>query len=632
MKKLNWLFLCISTLLLGVACSDDKPETPTTPETTDIAVTQPVVSNITFESVSLSATISGSTSSIIKKGFCYATTTSPTIYSTLAEYNSAGVSMTVFVSGLTENTTYYSRAYVMLNDGNTIYSPETSFTTGEKTNMDELNNYAPPTYSDDYTSIAAWSQRGQWNLANVHDPTVMLAADGYFYMCQTDASYGNAHAGHGSFHMRRSRDLVNWEYMGATMTTTPAWVKEMLNEYRAECGLARIDSPNYGYWAPVIRKINDQLYRMYYSIVIDNNIDGNNTWGERAFIGLAETTDPASNQWEDKGFVVCSSSDKGTNWANSGWETAYFKWNAIDPTYIATPAGEHWLIYGSWHSGIVGLQINPSTGKPIQELTKPWGTLEEIAPYGKLLVSRSLASRWQGSEGPEIIYNPDTDYYYLFMAYDALGVPYNTRVCRSKNIDGPYYGIDGRDLTASGGEMYPVVTHPYKFSEGHGWVGISHCAVFDDGAGNWYYASQGRLPENISGINASNAVMMGHIRSIRWTSDGWPVVMPQRYGAVPAIEISESELIGNWECIDLSYQYGQQKQAATLTLGSNNQVTAGIWKGSTWTYNKSNQTLTINGIELCLQREVDWERTPRTHTLVFAGYQGSKTYWGKKSK
>ena len=105
----------------------------------------------------------------------------------------------------------------------------------------------------------------------------MLAADGYFYMCQTDASYGNAHAGHGSFHMRRSRDLVNWEYMGATMTTTPAWVKEMLNEYRAECGLARTDSPNYGYWAPVTRKINDQRVRMYYPIVFDHNINGKKT-------------------------------------------------------------------------------------------------------------------------------------------------------------------------------------------------------------------------------------------------------------------------------------------------------------------------------------------------------------------
>ena len=49
--------------------------------------------------------------------------------------------------------------------------------------------------------------------------------------------------------------------------------------------------------------------------------------------------------------------------------------------------------------------------------------------------------------------------------------------------------------------------------------------------------------------------MTGHVRSIRWTKSGWPVVMPERYGAVPQVAIAEEELIGNWENIDLGYQY-----------------------------------------------------------------------------
>ena len=141
------------------------------------------------------------------------------------------------------------------------------------------------------------------------------------------------------------------------------------------------------------------------------------------------------------------------------------------------------------------------------------------------------------------------------MAFDALDVPYNTRVVRSRNVDGPYVGIDGTDVTKFGGEMYPIVTHPYKFSEGYGWVGISHCCIFDDGKGNWYYASQARFPVNVGGNQYSNAIMMGHVRSIRWTEDGWPLVMPERYGAVPQIPISEDELVGNWEHIDLSHSY-----------------------------------------------------------------------------
>ena len=52
------------------------------------------------------------------------------------------------------------------------------------------------------------------------------------------------------------------------------------------------------------------------------------------------------------------------------------------------------------------------------------------------------------------------------MAYDALEVPYNTRVVRSENIEGPYYDITGRDCSAGQGDCYPIVTHPYRFSEG----------------------------------------------------------------------------------------------------------------------------------------------------------------------
>lgn len=47
-------------------------------------------------------------------------------------------------------------------------------------------------------------------------------------------------------------------------------------------------------------------------------------------------------------------------------------------------------------------------------------------------------------------------------------------------------------------------------------MGISHCAVFQqEGTGDWFYASQGRFP-NDAGGNAPNAVMMGHVRRIVW--------------------------------------------------------------------------------------------------------------------
>lgn len=570
-------------------------------------------------------------------GFCYATTSDPTVETSLSvSAKVSGGIATAEITGLESSTTYYAKAYVTGTAEGTVYSSQYQFTTGEITISEELANYIAPDYPDDYRNISGWDQRQKWNLANVHDPSVVKADDDYYYMYQTDASFGNAHAAGGHFHGRRSRDLVNWEYLGGTMPTLPGWVIPKLNEIRTAMGLMPVN-PNvadFGYWAPVVRKVRSGLYRMYYSIVCPGNIDGANSWGERAFIGLMENTDPANNDgWVDKGYVITNASDRGLDFhvAPNDWGNCYYKFNAIDPSYIITPAGEHWLIYGSWNSGIAAVQVNAETGMPDINVN-PWGTDAEIAPYGKQIYTRQLGNRWQASEGPEVVYRDG--YYYLFLAYDALDVPYNTRVVRSANIDGPYVDMYGTNsLLGGNGDAYPIVTHPYKFTNSHGWVGISHCAVFDDGQDNWYYASQGRLP-NIKGDTwAPNANMLGHVRAIRWTKDGWPLVMPERYGAVPQVPITEDEIAGMWEHIDLSYKYGEQRTATSMTFGADHKITSGPWKGADWSYDAATQILTTSsGVELYLMRECDWERNPRTHTIVYAGLGNKKTYWGKKSK
>lgn len=164
---------------------------------------------------------------------------------------------------------------------------------------------------------------------------------------------------------------------------------------------------NCGYWAPVVR--------MYYCVVVNNGIKTGGTafdgsWTERAFIGMAETTSPETGNWTDYGFVTCSSSDKGKD---------------------------------GWADNVTAL----------------------TARFGTRIGARST-SRWQASEAPEIVYKDG--YFYLFMAYDGLDVPYNTRVVRSDKIEGPYLDITGRNFTNARGDCYPIVTHPYKFSKGPG--------------------------------------------------------------------------------------------------------------------------------------------------------------------
>ncbi len=493
-------------------------------------------------------------------------------------------------------------------------------------------NYIIPDYADDYSSISSWANRAQWNLANVHDPSVVYDGE-YYYMYGTDASYGNVHDGHGHFPYRRSKDLVNWEFRGMAMLSTPSWVKDSLNNIRASKGLDPIDNPIYGYWAPVVRKVGSK-YRMYYSIIIDNYIGNglsnvadnfDNTWTEHAFIGMMETSSLKNNLWADRGMVVHSTSDKGNNWYRASyggdWGNAYFYFNAIDPTYQVTPGGKHYLIYGSWHSGIAKVEVDPETGKPYE--------YSGVTDKTQRIASRHSTYRWQGSEGPEIMYNAETGFYYLFLAYDGLSVDYNTRVCRSTSINGPFYGIDGANVTA-GATCLPVVTHPYKFNDHSGWVGFAHNAVFqNEETGDWFYSSQARLPENTNGNAYSNAIMMGHVRKIRWTESGWPVVMPERYTAVPDKDITEDELVGKWENITLNYDAGVQQTSVELVLNEDNTATGAI--SGSWSYNSATKVLTIGSTQLCIEREVDWEASPRKLTIVYAGLSGNGiTLWGKK--
>ncbi len=527
---------------------------------------------------------------------------------------------------------------------------------GDSDGGSDASSFTIPTYADDYSSISSWDNRKQWNLANVHDPSVVYWTDGYYYEWGTDASYGNAHSGHGHFLGKRSKDLVNWQVVPGIFSTPPDWVTTKINEILTAAGKDKVTSAeiDLSYWAPVVRKITvdgQTKLRMYYSMPVNKPTLGGNQ-GIPALIGMCESTDPDNGVWEDKGFVTCSSSDMDLTTANlnkTQWG-GFFYYNGIDPTYIVTPEGQHWLIHGSWHSGFAALQLDPSTGKPLKDTTgNPWTADGEDhqGHFGVNISTRALNNRWQASEGPEVIYHDG--YYYLFMAYDELSVAYNTRVVRSESITGPYYDITGRNHTNGRGDAYPIVTHPYKFMKHTGWVGISHCAIFpkkgDENATEWFYMSQGRLPANAGGNANANAIMMGHVRRLVWApasasdlTNKWPIALPERYAAVPDYgTLTQDSLVGKWEHINLEYQYQVQDESSYINLNADGTVTdasGSATLGGSWSYDATNKLLIIGTAAVCVEREVDWEASPRCVTLVYAGIgqDGKTTWWGKKVK
>jgi arabinan endo-1,5-alpha-L-arabinosidase len=175
-----------------------------------------------------------------------------------------------------------------------------------------------------------------------------------------------------------------------------------------------------------------------------------------------------------------------------------------------------------------------------------------------------------------------------------------------------------------------MLTHPYAFSGHTGWVGISHCSVFQKTeTKEWFYASQGRLPPDVPGINVSNAVMMGHVRQIYWTEEGWPVVAPERYAGVPKTTIKEEDVAGTWEQITLQYQYKAIQQPATLTLSFDKKVSGGVT--GTWSLDTAKGILTINNNKFNVANAWNWESSPRKVTITYSGLTSSgRPVWAKK--
>jgi arabinan endo-1,5-alpha-L-arabinosidase len=152
--------------------------------------------------------------------------------------------------------------------------------------------------------------------------------------------------------------------------------------------------------------------------------------------------------------------------------------------------------------------------------------------------------------------------------------------------------------------------------------------------------SQGRLPANVNGNAYSNALMMGHVRRLVWCPASasepdnlWPIALPERYAGVPDYgKITKDSLVGNWEHINLAYKHAQQDASTTLTLKADGTM-AGALTGN-WSYDETKKWLKLGNVVVCIEREVDWEASPRRVTLVYAGTEKNlnATYWGKKKK
>jgi arabinan endo-1,5-alpha-L-arabinosidase len=448
------------------------------------------------------------------------------------------------------------------------------------------------TITDTYSDVSDGTLYSKWGPYNVHDPSIKKLGS-YYYCYSTDASYGNT-SPYWGLQIRKSKDLVEWKFVG--------WVfNSILPPLGSQYILSSGGTPNSSLWAPYIIKVGD-TYRLYYSLA--------SSVARLSVIGLATSLYP-EGPWTDKGQVVVS--DNG-----SSIET-----NAIDPTVVVTPSGDQYMYYGSAWDGIYVLKLNTSTGLAANP-----------GDRGVRIANRGFTNgAYNGNiEGPEIIFNPTLNKYYLFIAYDWLATKYNTRVCRADNPTGPFYDFNGVDANTNI-DHTPMIIAPYQFMGHGGWQGVSHCSVFDDGNGQYFIAHQGRP-------SVSMYYMDLHVRKLFWTQDGWPVASPERYAWEGNATVSSDSIVGNWERIILNYTivpgYQNEQVSPDLQVAVQMSIDAGGTlngiANSTWTYNAPwLQLKWADGTtdKVFVQKGRDWEN--KKGTIIYTGLNNMGTaIWGKK--
>jgi arabinan endo-1,5-alpha-L-arabinosidase len=219
------------------------------------------------------------------------------------------------------------------------------------------------------------------------DPTIIKGRNGYFYLYATEDTPHTP--------ISKSKDLVNWEFVGTAFTQESRPTFE----------------PNGGLWAPDINYINGQ-YVLYYSMSV---------WGggETCGIGAAIAARP-EGPFSDKGKLF-RSNEIGVH-------------NSIDPFYIEED-GKKYLFWGSFF-GLFAI---------------------ELADDGLGLKYEAEKRKIAGNAFKGIYIHKKDDFYYLFASIgsccEGLNSSYKLVVGRSESLFGPYVDKEGVGMMDNGYEI-----------------------------------------------------------------------------------------------------------------------------------------------------------------------------------
>ncbi|MGF9911761.1 LamG-like jellyroll fold domain-containing protein [Paenibacillus ehimensis] len=459
---------------------------------------------------------------------------------------------------------------------------------------------------------------------SVHDPSIIKAGPAYYV-------FGS------HIEAAKSADLMNW----TTFTNgyaTPGNVifgdlAQNLAGSFAWAGKDDADSKGgYAVWAPDViwnehykhKDGTTGAYMMYYSVsstyirsaigyAVSKRIEGPYTYVDTVvYSGFTKETAYDANSKVDKKWThtnIQKLMDQGKlAGVRPGWFTSDGSYhnaafpNAIDAALFFDAKGKLWMTYGSWSGGIFLLELDPATGQPIYPGKD--GTTADGRMVDRYFGTKIAGGYTKSGEGPYILYDKVSGYYYLNVTYGWLGANggYNMRQFRSKNPDGPYLDAAGQHAVLPGNtdnsrygikmmgnfQFVREIGEPGAGTD-YGYVSPGHNSVlFDEKTGKYFLFFHTRFPQR-------GEVHELRVHQLFKNKDGWFVAAPLRYAGETLKRVTESKLAGDYKFVRHGLDYsGDIVRSVHITLHKDKTITGDVT--GTWALNNEYEAvLTIGG-------------------------------------
>lgn len=395
---------------------------------------------------------------------------------------------------------------------------------------------------------------------SVHDPSI-INDNGTYYIVGSHLAFA------------KSDDLINWKQLSISVRPNNILFPDPYTTLKDVMDYAQTKTM----WAGDMVKLKNGKYYYYFSACKGDQ--------PLSALGFA-TSDKVDGPYDNVNVFLKSGSNQSTYPGyNAGKDP-----NAVDPAVFFDKSGKLWMVYGSYSGGIFMLEMDDNTGLP-----KPgqgWG-------------KKILGGNHSRIEAPYIIYNKETDYYYLFLSYGGLDYTgaYNVRIARSKTPDGPYYDAEGNDMIDSKGKPgtffddKTISKYGVKVLGNFTWddkVEGSTSGYVSPGHNSAYYDAKTGKYFIIFHTRFVNKGEMHQVRvhEMKFNEDGWPVVLPFRYSKLESEKITS--ISGAYKTIIDSKEITNTiKTPVSITFEANGTISGN--QTGTWQIKDGNKiTITLN--------------------------------------